>query len=445
MRINIPTCLLSRFSLAMLVLSSLFWWTSMPYWSPIRFADDFPNCASFGWETKDFSVAAVANSRVSTLFATRFNLFYTPRDVYWSERRDGHFCSFNVPDFEGGEPRGFGVWLNKDTVGWHCPYWVMILLWGSIYAANERFRFSSRDLFAAVAMALLLAAAFEYGFTLPWIVLLNMSSAAAIVFGIAFAPLMIARWIRAPAEIFESFKSVSQQNEAQQLAFATRAAAIILIVAALAFSFFYPRSVYLAERQSAPPSAVAGFGIARQHLQFDLPTGTVEIRPDQDWDYTNHFDGAEIYSFDLGNRNSICAVVGVHPDFEEPAVIELRRFSEVDANDDKMIRWLDGELTWGHSFSRPYSTVFWGGLVAMVFIGLYSAKRKMFFRVVVGVVIIACVLFVSLKSILAGTFAVLFVLYAIVWLAALNFGNVAGRDSAVREWFNSEFARRSHH
>ena len=116
----------------MLVLSVAHCITSFPYWLPFSFGENFPNCVSCRLDSEHFAVGALSHDRVSTLFLTRTEL--EPGKGVWYERSDWHFCSFDIPTTAFNvQPTGFSVVVNSDTIGWHCPYFLMIGLWGFVY------------------------------------------------------------------------------------------------------------------------------------------------------------------------------------------------------------------------------------------------------------------------------------------------------------------------
>ena len=116
----------------MLVLSVAHCITSFPYWLPFSFGENFPNCVSCRLDSEHFAAGALSHDRVSTLFLTRAEL--EPGRGVWYERADWHFCSFDIPTTEFNvQPSWFSVVTNQETIGWHCPYFLMISLWGFVY------------------------------------------------------------------------------------------------------------------------------------------------------------------------------------------------------------------------------------------------------------------------------------------------------------------------
>ena len=92
--------LVSRIALAMLILSASYFVISFPFWLPVKLPDNFPNSIAARWKTENFTVGALSHHRMSCVF---FSAAYDTFDSgsIWSERRDGHFCSFDVPPIEG--------------------------------------------------------------------------------------------------------------------------------------------------------------------------------------------------------------------------------------------------------------------------------------------------------------------------------------------------------
>ena len=124
-------------SLVMLILAAVYTIISFPFWLPFSFGEDFPNCVSARWDNECFAVGAMSQNRMSTLFITRTEL--DPSRKIWKERCDGHFCSFPIPTTKNFyEPELFNVVVSQNTIGWNCPYFLMMALWGAVYLANRK-------------------------------------------------------------------------------------------------------------------------------------------------------------------------------------------------------------------------------------------------------------------------------------------------------------------
>ena len=165
-----------RFSAVMLLLSSVFFVTSWPFRLPIRISDDFPNCVSARWDNQFFAIGSMSQHQMSSLFITRVDL--TPGTAIWSELRDGHFCSFQIPPTPiSGEPAGFNLHIGMDTVGWDCPYLLMVVFWSAIYLkTSSAIQFSIRDLLGVIAIAAVVVFAIQSRISLLITASLNLST-----------------------------------------------------------------------------------------------------------------------------------------------------------------------------------------------------------------------------------------------------------------------------
>jgi hypothetical protein len=170
-----------RFSAVMLLLSSVFFVTSWPFKLPIRISDDFPNCVSGRWDNQFFAVGSMSQHHMSSLFITRVDL--TPGTAIWSERSDGHFCTFQIPPTPiSGEPAGFNLHIGMETIGWDCPYLLMIVFWSAIYLkTSSTIQFSIRDLLGVVAIASVVVFAIQSRISLLITVFLNLSTIVTVV------------------------------------------------------------------------------------------------------------------------------------------------------------------------------------------------------------------------------------------------------------------------
>ena len=173
--------LVSRIALAMVVLSASYFVISFPFWLPVKLPDDFPNSIAAKWKSENFTVGALSHHRMSCLFfSTAYDTFDT--DSRWSERRDGHFCSFDVPPIEAPqEPPGFIFSLNKQTIGWNLPYWVMVVLWGAIYLKTRNRTFAIIDLLLVVFVFALIFGATTTRHGLFLVVPMNLLTVATMV------------------------------------------------------------------------------------------------------------------------------------------------------------------------------------------------------------------------------------------------------------------------
>ena len=183
----------SHVGLVMTILSATYWFISFPSWLPIPLPNDFPNTIAAKWQSGRYSAGALSHHRLSCLFLSRV---YPQQDSpsRWSERSDGHFCSFDIPPTEWPhEPPGFTLSLNPQTIGWNLPYWVMLALWASVYLKTRPAKFSLRDLFLVVTVfAVVLAATFAR-FGLLIVVPMNLLTVALVLFLVIQAARLIWR------------------------------------------------------------------------------------------------------------------------------------------------------------------------------------------------------------------------------------------------------------
>jgi hypothetical protein len=188
-----------RFAAVMMLLSSVFFVTSWPFRMPIRISDDFPNCVSARWDNQYFAIGSMSQHQMSSLFITRVDL--TPGTAIWSELRDGHFCSFRIPPTPfSGEPAGFNLHIGMDTVGWDCPYLLMVVFWSAIYfKTSSAIQFSIRDLLGVVAIAAVVVFAIQSRISLLITVFLNLSTIITAVVLIILAMRSIIQQQRYPA------------------------------------------------------------------------------------------------------------------------------------------------------------------------------------------------------------------------------------------------------
>ena len=174
--------------LAMVVLSSIFFVSSHPFWLPFDLPKDYPNSISWHWSTPIFRAGFVSHRRLSCLFVTRQNLHGMP-EMTWHEIRDGHFCNFPVPPHGVvEEPHGFSVSLNARTIGWNCPYFLMGLVWLLAYLGAGGHT-KTVHLFVVSGVCAQACASIVYRMALPIAVAMNVLTVAAVC-------LMILRGIR---------------------------------------------------------------------------------------------------------------------------------------------------------------------------------------------------------------------------------------------------------
>lgn len=242
MKINAKSEFAARFSFVMFCLSGIFCFTSGPWIAPIRVANDFPNCVSFGWQTERFSTGVVSNNGVSTLFLTSQDIYNQQgRNSHWSERRDGHFCNFNIPDIGANEPGLFGIWLTTTTVGWYVPYLLMMLLWTVCYAASGGFRLSALDVMLGLAIGILLTLCIEARYTLPWILFLNLATAILFVAFVTFLPFVIFRIVDLPKSFVGATRKLFDLKHPGSLSpnLRSRLSALALLIFATAITCFH--------------------------------------------------------------------------------------------------------------------------------------------------------------------------------------------------------------
>ena len=139
-------------SLAMLMMAATYTVISYPFWLPIQLGEDFPNCVSGRWDNEYCAVGAMSQHRMSSLFITRHGL--QPGQRNWSERRDGHFCNFEIPTSRYAEPAFFNVVISNKTLGWDCPYFLMVALWGWVYFRNRKRDIKKKKQFSILDMML---------------------------------------------------------------------------------------------------------------------------------------------------------------------------------------------------------------------------------------------------------------------------------------------------
>lgn len=190
--------LLSSPCLGMLVLSCVFWYSSLPYlWfapsldlSPL-FEEGYPNCVSACVGTRSGGVAHLSHNGISSCYLTR-NLvgvgdYASPSAelpvARWVERPDGHYCGLLVqPYIYGDQPRGLRLYLTSRTVGWDCPYLLMIAAWlAAFYVSNRGFRLRLMHLFAATTAIAISAAAIKARSAALITVPLSLASAALLL------------------------------------------------------------------------------------------------------------------------------------------------------------------------------------------------------------------------------------------------------------------------
>ena len=76
-----------------------------------------------------------------------------------------------------GEPRGFNLHVGMETIGWDCPYVLMIALWsGVFYYTRSNSRFGIRDLLGAALLVGMVIAAIQARVALVCTVFLNVAT-----------------------------------------------------------------------------------------------------------------------------------------------------------------------------------------------------------------------------------------------------------------------------
>jgi len=168
----------ARISFCMAVLSCVFWFTS---WPPHPVSIEFPNCVSARLDSQSLAIGCLSHNRSSSLFLTTQNL--DPGYAVWSERPDGHFCGFPIPPREyPGQPSGLNIHLGLDTIGWDCPYWLMIILWSAVFfKSRSRNQYCLRDIFLSVTVLAIVLTLIRLKLALLLVVLLNISTVLLLV------------------------------------------------------------------------------------------------------------------------------------------------------------------------------------------------------------------------------------------------------------------------
>jgi hypothetical protein len=194
---------LSRFCFYMAALSCLFWftsWPSIPYVTDFdgyyALMEDFPNCVSARKDNVIFGVGHLSHNRMSSLFLTRQGL--EPGESSWEERPDGHFCGFFFPPHGTFQPSGFSIHLSSLTVGWDCPYWLMIVIWTAMFVKTRtQFRFRILDLFLATTVIAVVITLIRIRQALWLTVFLNVSTVALLCY-LAFSALAVLFYAKNP-------------------------------------------------------------------------------------------------------------------------------------------------------------------------------------------------------------------------------------------------------
>ena len=168
----------------MLTLSIIYCVISFPFWLPFSLGDQFPNCVSGRFDSEQLAVGALSHKRLSTVFVTTANL--EPRNSIWSERRDGHFCTFDIPTTEFlHEPAWFKVHVSPETIGWHCPYFLMIAVWAFTFYRfrNPEPKWSLSALVGITSLIAVVLALIQLRMQLICVVAMNV---ATLLLGFAF-------------------------------------------------------------------------------------------------------------------------------------------------------------------------------------------------------------------------------------------------------------------
>ena len=164
------------------MLSGVYLIISYPFWLPFPLGEDFPNCVSARWDNDYYAVGAMSQNRMSSLFITRYGL--EPGLSNWTERRDGHFCNFEIPTSYHAEPAFFNVVVSDQTLGWNCPYLIMFGLWGWVYLRNRKRdglkQYSIFDVLIAMTLIAVIIASIQMRFQLILTVTMNL-----LTFGLA--------------------------------------------------------------------------------------------------------------------------------------------------------------------------------------------------------------------------------------------------------------------
>ena len=189
----------------MLTLSIVFGVTSIPF--GIR---NFPNCVSARADSSWFAVGALSHEGFSSVFATMEPAYLYPGEKVWSERSDGHFCGFQVPPTEGGrQPAGFNVHIGIGTIGWDCPYLLMIGVWGFAYMKIRPRHLTTIDLLWMTAVIAVACAVISMRVALLCTVPLNLATLCMIIYGLA----------RAGRLLSNSLSSSPQSSSSRTMAF----------------------------------------------------------------------------------------------------------------------------------------------------------------------------------------------------------------------------------
>ena len=193
-----------RLSLLMLTLSFVFGVTSMPF--GIR---NFPNCVSARMDSSWFAVGALSHEGLSSVFVTIQPAYLRPGKRVWSERSDGHFCGFQVPPTEGGrQPSGFNVHIGLGTIGWDCPYLLMMGAWGFVYMKIRPRHLTTIDLLWMTAVIAIVCAVISTRVALLCTVPLNLVTLGLVIFGL----------VRAGRLLSNSLSSSTQPSSSRTMA-----------------------------------------------------------------------------------------------------------------------------------------------------------------------------------------------------------------------------------
>lgn len=183
----------SRYSLAMAALSSIFWVTSWPpAWLHGQLEQDFPNCVAARWSLGEYGLGCVSHKRISCLFM-KIEEDPCRRRTNWSERADGHFCGFLVPPANDlSNPEGFSLYVSASSLGWNCPYWMMAVIWTALFLKTRtRNQFQTRDMLWATMFFAFVITAIRLRITLLPIVWLNLSTMILLLIAIVSAARLV--------------------------------------------------------------------------------------------------------------------------------------------------------------------------------------------------------------------------------------------------------------
>ncbi|MEN1678717.1 MAG: hypothetical protein AAGJ46_03940 [Planctomycetota bacterium] len=180
---RLPRGVAARVAAVMFSLALGFWLTTV---RPVPLSRSLPTTVAAYAHGSEIGIGFLSHGGLSTAYAST----QIAREGFdWSERIDGHYCGgiFYQPiagqDLGSSSYRnGLGISLALGTLGWSCPYWLMMVTWAIAFACTSpQTRFRLRDLALAATLAACFLTLVRLRCAMPLALLLNVATATLLI------------------------------------------------------------------------------------------------------------------------------------------------------------------------------------------------------------------------------------------------------------------------